>query len=44
MNFDGGGSSVIYVNGKVTNSPAQRDGISISNALTISEVQEESQT
>ena len=44
MNFDGGGSSVIYVNGKVTNSPAQKDGISISNALTISEIQEESQT
>ena len=44
MNFDGGGSSVMYVNGKVTNSPAQKDGISISNALTISEIQEESQT
>lgn len=44
MNFDGGGSSVMYVNGKITNSPAQKEGISISNALTISQTPEESQT
>ncbi len=44
MNFDGGGSSVIYVNGKITNSPAQTGGISISNALTIFETVQESQT
>ena len=37
MNFDGGGSSVIYVNGKITNSPAQKEGIWLSNALTVSE-------
>ncbi len=37
MNFDGGGSSVMYVEGKITNTPAQRGGIEISNALTISE-------
>lgn len=37
MNLDGGGSSVMYVNGKVVNSPAQRGGIPISNALTITE-------
>lgn len=44
MNFDGGGSSVIYVNGKVTNSPAQTGGISISNALTVFETPSPSQT
>ena len=44
MNFDGGGSSVIYVNGKVTNSPAQTGGISISNALTVYETPQPSQT
>lgn len=37
MNLDGGGSSVMYVNGRVVNNPAQRGGIPISNALTISE-------
>lgn len=37
INFDGGGSSVMYVNGKITNSPPTREGIAISNALTISE-------
>src|SRR5574344_1257254 len=37
MNLDGGGSSVMYVNGHVVNNPAQRGGIPISNALTISE-------
>ena len=37
MNLDGGGSSVMYVNGKVVNSPAQVGGIPISNALTITE-------
>ena len=44
MNFDGGGSSVIYVNGRVTNSPAQTGGISISNALTVFETPSPSQT
>lgn len=37
MNLDGGGSSVMYVNGRVVNSPAQAGGIPISNALTIKE-------
>jgi len=37
MNLDGGGSSVMYVNGKIVNNPAQRGGIPISNALTITE-------
>lgn len=37
MNLDGGGSSVMYVNGKVVNNPAQKGGIPISNALTITE-------
>ncbi len=37
MNLDGGGSSVMYVNGRVVNKPAQAGGIPLSNALTISE-------
>lgn len=37
MNLDGGGSSVMYVNGNIVNAPAQKGGIAISNALTISE-------
>lgn len=37
MNMDGGGSTVMYVQGKVVNNPAQKGGIPISNALTISE-------
>lgn len=37
MNLDGGGSSVMYVNGRIVNNPAQKGGIPISNALTISE-------
>ena len=37
MNLDGGGSSVMYINGKIVNNPAQKGGIAISNALTITE-------
>ena len=37
MNLDGGGSTVMYVKGKVVNRPAQAGGIPISNALTITE-------
>ncbi|MBE7705624.1 MAG: phosphodiester glycosidase family protein [Cyanobacteria bacterium SIG30] len=37
INLDGGGSSVLYVNGKIENSPAQTGGIPISNALIVSE-------
>ena len=35
MNLDGGGSSVMYVNGNIVNSPAQKGGIAISNAFVI---------
>lgn len=37
MNLDGGGSSVMYVKGKIVNKPAQAGGIPISNALTVYE-------
>ena len=37
MNLDGGGSTVMYVQGKEVNNPAQKGGIPISNALTITE-------
>lgn len=37
MNLDGGGSTVMYVNGKVVNSPAQQGGIPLSNAIVLSE-------
>lgn len=37
MNLDGGGSSVMYIQGKIVNTPAQKGGIPISNALTITE-------
>ena len=36
MNLDGGGSTVMYVNGRVVNSPVVKGGIQISNALTVS--------
>ena len=35
MNLDGGGSTVMYVNGHVVNNPKVRGGIALSNALTI---------
>lgn len=35
MNLDGGGSTVMYVNGKVVNMPTVKGGIALSNALTI---------
>ena len=35
INLDGGGSTVMYVNGQVVNSPAFKGGIAISNALVI---------
>ncbi len=37
MNLDGGGSSVMYVNGKIENTPAYKEGIAISNAIVINE-------
>lgn len=35
MNLDGGGSTVMYVNGKVVNMPKVKGGIALSNALTV---------
>ena len=37
MNLDGGGSSVIYVKGKIENNPAYKEGIAISNAIVVNE-------
>ncbi len=36
MNLDGGGSSIMYVKGKVVNNPSIKGGIAISNAFTVS--------
>ena len=36
INLDGGGSTVMYVNGKIVNNPAQVGGIPISNAIVLS--------
>ncbi len=36
MNLDGGGSSVMYVKGKIVNTPSIKGGIAISNAFTVS--------
>ena len=33
MNLDGGGSTVMYVDGKVVNNPQQKGGIPISNII-----------
>lgn len=38
MNLDGGGSSVIYVKGRIENTPAYREGIAISNAIVVNEI------
>ncbi len=35
MNLDGGGSTVMYVKGYITNKPPVKGGIALSNALTI---------
>lgn len=35
MNLDGGGSTVMYVNGNIVNNPTTRGGIALSNALTV---------
>jgi len=37
INLDGGGSTVMYVNGQIVNSPAQVGGIGLSNALVITQ-------
>ena len=36
MNLDGGGSSVMYINGNIVNNPSIKGGIAISNAFTVS--------
>ena len=36
INLDGGGSTVMYVNGQIVNRPAQPGGIALSNAIVIS--------
>lgn len=36
INLDGGGSTVMYVNGQIVNNPTQPGGIALSNALVIS--------
>lgn len=38
MNLDGGGSTVLYVNGKVVNNPKVQGGIALSNAITLNKV------
>lgn len=38
MNLDGGGSTVMYVNGRVVNKPAQQGGIPLSNAIVLTKV------
>lgn len=44
MNLDGGGSTVLYVNGKVVNHPQVTGGIALSNALTLNRVNGEELT
>ena len=36
INLDGGGSTVMYVNGKIVNNPQQKGGIPLSNAIVLS--------
>lgn len=38
MNLDGGGSTVMYVNGHVVNHPQVTGGIALSNALTLNKI------
>lgn len=38
MNLDGGGSTVLYVNGRVVNHPKVQGGIALSNALTLNRI------
>lgn len=38
MNLDGGGSTVLYVNGKIANCPSIKGGIALSNALTLNKL------
>ena len=38
MNLDGGGSTVMYVNGKVVNKPAVQGGIPLSHTLMVRKI------
>lgn len=38
MNLDGGGSTVLYINGRVVNHPQVQGGIALSNALTLNKI------
>ena len=44
INLDGGGSTVMYVDGKVVNRPQVKGGIPLSNALVLSVVEDDSDT
>ncbi len=39
MNLDGGGSTVLYVKGKIANHPQVTGGIALSNALTLNRIE-----
>lgn len=41
MNLDGGGSTVLYVNGKIANHPQYKGGIALSNALTLNKINQQ---
>ena len=41
MNLDGGGSTVMYVNGRIVNKPQNQGGIALSNALTVKTISKE---
>lgn len=41
MNLDGGGSTVLYVNGKIVNHPQYKGGIALSNALTLNKINQQ---
>jgi len=43
MNFDGGSSSALYVDGKIANSAHNKEGVAVSNVLLVNEIQNELQ-
>lgn len=43
MNLDGGGSSIMYIKGKIVNNPSVQGGIALSNAFTVSDISQPSQ-
>ena len=38
MNFDGGSSSAMYLKGKIVNNAVNKEGIAVSNALIVNEI------